>query len=301
MPDRNRELLPREEVLTYEEVSEIVSVFSEFGIRAVRLAGGEPLVRRGIEKLILQIKEIEGIEEVSITTNGFMLGFKAGILKKAGLDRVNISLDTLNPDKFAFITRTSIEAFYRVLEGIEKAKEEELNPVKINTVLIKGFNDSEIEDFVRFSIDYGVEVRFIELMPVGGEFFSGGNFVPVSYVRNLLEEKFGKLESVETVKMGPARSFRVADTGAVVGFISSISQHFCSECNRLRLTSDGKLRLCLMLDEEVDLKSVLRSAEYSRDLLREKIREALVRKKSVNGIKALESLGCSRKMFTIGG
>ena len=301
MPEGKREFLPREEILTYEEVSEVVSVFSEFGVRSVRLTGGEPLVRKGIEKLILQLKEIEGIKEVSITTNGFMLGSKAGILKKAGLDRVNISLDTLNPVKFAFITRTSEDTFYRVLEGVEKAKEEELNPVKINTVLIKGFNDSEVEDFVKFSIDYGVEVRFIELMPVGGEFFGRENFVPVSYLKNLLEKRFGRLEPVKTVKMGPARSFKVADTGAVVGFIPSISQHFCFECNRLRLTSDGKLRLCLMLDEEVDLKSVLRSTEYSRDLLREKIREALVKKKSVNGIEALESLGCSRKMFTIGG
>ena len=301
MPEGKKEFIPHPEILRYEEIAEIVKVFSEFGVTSVRLTGGEPLVRKGLESLIYQLKEIDGIREVSLTTNGFFLGEKAEELKEAGLNRVNVSLDTLDPEKFSYITKSDGGALYRVLRGIERAKEAGLNPVKLNTVLIKGFNDDEIEEFVRFSADFGVEVRFIELMPVGGQFFSRENFIPVSYVRELLEEKFGKLEPVKTVKMGPAKSFRVGDTGAVVGFIPSVSQHFCSECNRVRLTSDGKLRLCLMSDRELDLKSVLRSPVYSREALRRVVAGALLLKRSVDGIEALESLGCSRKMFTIGG
>ena len=301
MPEGKSEFIPHPEILRYEEIAEIVRVFSEFGVKSVRLTGGEPLVRKGVESLIYQLKEIDGIEEVSLTTNGFFLEEKSVSLKEAGLDRVNVSLDTLDPDKFSFITKADRSAFYRVLRGIEKAKELGLTPVKVNTVLVKGFNDSEVEDFVRFSADFGVEVRFIELMPVGGEFFSRENFIPVSQVKKQIEEHFGELLPVKTVKMGPAKSFRVGNTGAVVGFISSISEHFCSECNRVRLTSDGKLRLCLMSDGEVDLKSLLRSPGYNRELLRKTISGALLAKKNINGIEALESLGCSRKMFTIGG
>ena len=301
MPEGKKEFIPHSEILRYEEIAEIVRVFAEFGVRSVRLTGGEPLVRKGIESLIYQLKEIEGIEEVSLTTNGFFLEEKAEKLKEFGLDRVNVSVDTLNPEKFSFITRSGEGSLSKVLRGIEKAREVGLTPVKVNTVLIKGFNDSEVEDFVKFSADYGVEVRFIELMPVGGEFFSRENFIPASFVRELLEKKFGRLEPVKTVKMGPAKSFRVGNTGAVVGFIPSVSQHFCSECNRVRLTSDGKLRLCLMSDREIDLKSLLRAPGYSRELLRKTIAGALIAKRNVNGIEALESLGCSRKMFTIGG
>jgi len=301
MPEGKKEFIPHPEILRYEEISEIVRVFSLFGVTSVRLTGGEPLVRKGLESLIVQLNEIEGIKEISLTTNGFFLEEKAQTLKEAGLKRVNVSLDTLNPEKFSYITRASEDAFFKVLRGIEKAKEAGLTPVKINTVLVKGFNDLEIESFVKFSADFGVEVRFIELMPVGGQFFSRENFIPISLVRELLEEKFGELKPVKTVKMGPAKSFRVGNTGALVGFIPSISQHFCSECNRMRLTSDGKLRLCLMSDREVDLKSVLRSPGYSEEVLRKTIAGALLLKRNVNGIDALESLGCSRKMFTIGG
>ncbi len=301
MPEGKKEFIPHPEILRYEEIAEIVWVFSQFGVKSIRLTGGEPLVRKGLESLIYQLKEIDGIREVSLTTNGFFLGEKAEVLKEVGLNRVNVSLDTLNPEKFSYITKADEGALYRVLKGIEKAKETGLNPVKLNTVLIKGFNDNEIEEFVRFSADFGIEVRFIELMPVGGQFFSRENFIPISYVKEFLEEKFGRLEPVKTVKMGPAKSFRVGDTGAVVGFIPSVSQHFCSECNRVRLTSNGKLRLCLMSDREIDLKSVLRSPAYSRELLRKTIAGALLLKRNVDGIEALESLGCSRKMFTIGG
>ena len=301
MPEGNKEFIPHPKILRYEEIIEIIKAFTDFGVKSVRLTGGEPLVRKGIEDLISMISEIPGIEEISLTTNGFFLSEKVNRLKKAGLKRVNVSLDTLNPEKFTYLTRTNRSAFFRVLQGIEKAKEAGLYPVKVNTVLIKGFNDSEVEHFVKFSEEMEVEVRFIELMPVGGKFFSEEHFIPISEVKAIIEKSFGKLIPKKVKKMGPAKSFSVTGTGAVIGFIPSISEHFCSECNRVRLTSDGKLRLCLMSDREIDLKAILRSRSYTFEELKNEIGKALIAKLGIDGIEALEKLGCQRKMFTIGG
>ena len=300
LSDKNYQFLPRDEILRYEEIAEIVRVSKSIGITSVRLTGGEPLIRKGIENFIYQIREI-GIKDVSVTTNGYLLWEKAKTLKESGLKRVNISLDSLNPKKFAYITGKNERAFYKVLKGIEKALEIGLNPVKINVVLIKDFNDNEIDSFISFSENYGVEVRFIELMPVGNSPFSRSHFVPISHLKNLIEKRWGKLIPTQTLKKGPAKSYTVEGTKAVLGFIPSISEHFCSECNRIRLTPEGKLRLCLMRDEEVDLKCIIRSDSYSPDKLRRAILDAIEKKKRINGIEALERLGCERKMFSIGG
>jgi len=301
MPEGVKEFIPHPEILSYEEITQVVEVFSTFGVSSVRLTGGEPLVRKRVETLVYQLAEVDGIDDISITTNGFLLKEKARALKEAGLKRVNVSIDTLDPEKFSYITGAPRNALFRVIEGIEEAISVGLNPVKVNAVLIKGFNDGEIGEFLKFSRDYGVEVRFIELMPVGGEFFSHENFVPVSRIKRLIEERFGKLIPAKTFKKGPAKTFKVEGTGALVGFIPSVSEHFCGECNRVRLTSDGKLRLCLMSDREVDLKGVLRSPDFTPEKLEKVIRGALLIKGGIDGIEALESLGCSRKMFTIGG
>ncbi len=301
MPEGKKEFIPHSEILTYEEIREVTETFTEFGVRSVRLTGGEPLVRRGIESLIAKLKELNGIEEITLTTNGFFLKEKAKTLKESGLKRVNVSLDTLNPQKFAFITGTDEKTFFKVLEGIEEAMEVGLNPVKVNVVLIRGFNDGEIGEFLKFSEDYNVEVRFIELMPVGGELLSRENFIPVWEIRDFITKNWGELLPIKTKKMGPAKSFKVKGTKAKVGFIPSVSEHFCHECNRVRLTSEGKLRICLMSDREIDLKQVLRSRDYSREKLRKVIKGALLLKRNINGVEALESFGCSRKMFTIGG
>ena len=301
MPEGKKEFIPHSEILTYEEIREVTETFTEFGVRSVRLTGGEPLVRRGIESLIAKLKELNGIEEITLTTNGFFLKEKAKTLKESGLKRVNVSLDTLNPQKFAFITGTDEKTFFKVLEGIEEAMDVGLNPVKVNVVLIRGFNDGEIGEFLKFSEDYNVEVRFIELMPVGGELLSRENFIPVWEIRDFITKNWGELLPIKTKKMGPAKSFKVKGTKAKVGFIPSVSEHFCHECNRVRLTSEGKLRICLMSDREIDLKQVLRSRDYSREKLRKVIKGALLLKRNINGVEALESFGCSRKMFTIGG
>ncbi|MEO2068404.1 MAG: GTP 3',8-cyclase MoaA [Desulfurobacteriaceae bacterium] len=302
MPEGIKDFIPHHEILRYEEITEIVKVFTEFGVKAVRLTGGEPLIRKGLENLIAQLRELEEIEDISLTTNGFLLFEKAKILKANGLNRVNVSIDTLNPSKFAFITGTNDEkTLFKILKGIETAIENDLTPLKVNTVLIKGFNENEIEDFIKLSENFGIEVRFIELMPVGGKFFSKKNFIPVSHIREKIENLFGKLIPTKSRKNGPAKSFRIEGTNAKIGFIPSVSEHFCSSCNRLRLTSDGKLRLCLMNDKEIDLKKVIRSSNYRRNALRKVIAEAILEKTGINGIEALERLGCTRKMFTIGG
>jgi len=301
MPEGVKEFIPHPEILSYEEITQIVKAFSSFGVSSVRLTGGEPLVRKRVETLVRQLAEVEGIDDLSITTNGFFLKEKAKTLKEAGLKRVNVSIDTLDPEKFSYVTGAPKNALNRVIEGIEEALAVGLEPVKVNAVLIKGFNDGEVEKFLKFSEKYGVEVRFIELMPVGGKFFSHENFIPVSQIKRLIEERFGKLTPAKTFKKGPAKTFKVEGTSALVGFIPSVSEHFCGECNRVRLTSDGKLRLCLMSDSEVDLKGVLRAPDFTPKKLERVIRGALLAKKGINGIEALESLGCSRKMFTIGG
>jgi len=199
MPEGTKEFIPHSEILRYEEITEIVKVFTEFGIKSIRLTGGEPLVRKGIESLIVQLRELKKIEDISLTTNGFLLSEKAESLKESGLNRVNISIDTLDPSKFAFITGTNDEkALYKVLKGLESAVENGLTPVKVNTVLIKGFNDDEIENFIELSEKFKVEVRFIELMPVGGKFFSKENFIPVSSIKEKIEIMFGRLIPVKT-------------------------------------------------------------------------------------------------------
>jgi cyclic pyranopterin phosphate synthase len=300
-PKEASHLLPNRELLTYEEIAEIASVFKEFGVNSVRLTGGEPLVRRNVERLVGLLSKVVGIEEITITTNGLLLKEKGEALKKNGLKRVNVSLDTLDPKKFAFITGTKEENLQKVLEGIREAKRLKLTPVKINAVLMKRFNLEEVPDLVEFAAKEGVEVRFIEVMPVGGTFFSKEEFVPVKEALRLIEKRFGELEPVEVKKRGPAKSFFVKSLGATVGVIPSVSEHFCASCNRLRLTPEGKLRLCLMSDRELDLKSIIRGANYDREQLRRAVVQALIAKRSVNGVEALESLGCSRKMFSIGG
>jgi cyclic pyranopterin phosphate synthase len=299
-PRGRRRHIPHSEILRYEEIVKIAEAFKELGVDTVRVTGGEPLVRKEVEKLIESLSSL-GLKEVSLTTNGFLLQEKAKALKEAGLSRVNISIDSLNPEKFAQITGTGdTKALGKVIQGLEAAIEAGLTPVKVNTVLIRGFTDSELEDFVRFSEEYNVEVRFIELMPIGENTYAKEKFMPVSEVKEALESRFGKLTPVSVKKKGPASSFKVNGTGAVVGFIPSVSQHFCAYCNRMRLTSDGRLRMCLVVDEEVDLKKVIRP-NFSKVRLVESVLEAFRRKSGITGIHALKGVGCQESMTAIGG
>lgn len=268
-------LIPHDALLTYEEIHLIVKAAAELGISKIRVTGGEPLVRLGLPELIRMLAQIKGIDDISLTTNGILLSRYATELKSAGLRRVNVSLDTLKPEKFEFITRGS--KLGDVLEGIEVASSVGLTPVKLNMVVMAGINDDELLDFAAKTIDEGWHVRFIEFMPVVGEDAANLKSISASEMRERIE-KLGKLEPcLLEAGNGPAKYFRFPHAKGTVGFITPISEHFCFKCNRLRLTSDGKLRPCLMCEDEIDLRQPLRSGAASAEL--KKLIEKAVAKK----------------------
>lgn len=265
--------VPKEEILSFEEIIIIVQAFTELGINKVRLTGGEPLLRKDLPYLISELSQIKTIDDLSLTTNGTLLSNYASELKKSGLRRINISLDTLHPDRFLQITGE--DKLEQVLQGIELAKKIGLEPVKINMVVMKGINDDEVLDFARLSRDEGWHIRFIELMPFGNTL--PYHFISISKVKEKLEA-LGELKPCPpTTGSGPAKYFRFPHSKGTIGFISPVSEHFCFSCNRLRLTADGKLRLCLLDEIEIDLKGPLRSGS-SLEEIKEIIKEAISQK-----------------------
>lgn len=255
------------DLLTYAELAEIVYCFAELGIRKVRITGGEPLVRKDIPELIFRMREIPEIRELAMSTNGVFLKGQAERLKKAGLDRVNVSLDTLNRERFRVIA--GMDRLKEVLDGIDEALSCGLSPLKLNTVLMRGINDSEILDLVHFAVEKGIEIRFIELMPTNG-------FVPLDWAQSFLscdearrrvEDEF-QLSPAEAYLSSPARVFKVEGTAARVGFISPLSNIFCARCNRLRLKANGMLKTCLHGKEDLDLKKLLREGTPREELKR---------------------------------
>jgi len=283
MPAQGIGPLSHQDILSYEEIYTITRAAAELGISKVRITGGEPLVRSGLPQLIRMLKSIGTIDDISLTTNGVLLGGYASELKQAGLRRVNISLDTLMRDRFEKITCSDF-SLSEVLQGIETAKGVGLSPVKLNMVVMAGVNDDEIVDFASKTIDEDWHVRFIELMLFDGVSTKASQFVPVSQMRERLEV-LGKLEPITpSVGNGPAKYFRFPKAEGSIGFITPVSEHFCFHCNRLRLTADGKLRPCLMADDEVDLREPLRSGISSSDLKR-LIKEAATSKPLRHGLK----------------
>jgi GTP 3',8-cyclase len=276
MPAGGVYLLPHRDILTYEEIYTVAKAAAELGINKVRISGGEPLVRSSLTRLIRMLAQIDAIDDISLTTNGILLGRYAAELKSAGLRRVNVSLDTLRQDRFESITRCSYN-LGDVLEGIEVARSVGLNPVKINMVVMSGINDDEVLNFATKTINEEWHVRFIELMPFAAATTIAPQFVPVSDMRRRLKQ-LGELEPcLPGVGSGPARYFRFPQATGTIGFITPISEHFCFRCNRLRLTADGKLRPCLLAGEEIDLKHSLRSG-ISSDGLKQLIEEAVASK-----------------------
>jgi cyclic pyranopterin phosphate synthase len=265
MPEDGICQIAHNDILTYEEIYAIVSAAAELGIKKVRLTGGEPLVRLGLPELVRMIKRVEAIDDISLTTNGTLLGRHAIDLKKAGLGRVNVSLDSLRSERFKQITRSSYDVS-DVISGIGSARSAGLEPVKINMVVMAGINEDEVIDFARKTITEGWHVRFIEFMPTAGVVYQTGRFFPVREIRTLLRP-LGELELVlPSIGNGPASYFRFPGGSGTVGFISPVSEHFCFRCNRLRLTADGKLRPCLLSDYEVELKCPMRSDISSTQL-----------------------------------
>jgi len=273
MPPQGVRLSPRSEILHYEEIQAVAQAAAALDINKVRLTGGEPLVRSGLSHLVEILSQIEGIDDIALTTNGMLLRQYAAPLRQAGLRRVNVSLDTLKREKFHRITRH--DKLGDVLDGIKAAKEAGLDPVKVNMVVIRGINDDEVLDFARLTIEQEWHVRFIEPMPFGiGEDIS---FVPTGEIQERLLS-LGSLEPcLPSQGNGPAKYFRFEGTQGTVGFISPLSEHFCFNCNRLRLTVDGKLRPCLLSDEEIDLKIPLRRGA-SPDELKGLIQQAVAQK-----------------------
>ncbi len=294
MPEKGIDLLPHNEILTFEEIIKIVKASSKLGINKIRLTGGEPLVRLHISELVKEIKNIENIKEVSITTNGVFLKKYIDDLVQAGLDRVNISLDTLDKEKYAKVTRR--DKFNDVMQGIKLALENGLNPVKINVVVCKEINFSEIMNFVKLSEEYPLDIRFIELMPFG----EGMNLTRISNdeVLNVIK-KNRKLMPVSNIKgSGPAKYIKTNKGLGNIGFISPISHEFCNECNKIRLTAEGFLKLCLNWNTGVFLKEYLRSG-ISEDELQKIILEAVKKKPLKHGFTTTGMLNGS--MSKVGG
>ncbi len=262
MPPGGITHLPRSEVLRYEEIQAVAQAAASLGINKLRLTGGEPLVRAELTRLVQMLSRIDGIDDIALTTNGVLLRQCAASLREAGLRRVNVSLDTLKRERYRRYTRRDRLGY--VLDGIAAAKEAGLEPVKVNVVVMRGINDDEVLDFARLTIDEGWHVRFIELMP----FANGASlqFVPTKEIEERLRS-LGTLEPcLSSQGNGPAKYFRFPGVKGTVGFISPLSEHFCFNCNRLRLTADGKLRPCLLSDYEVDLKTTLRRGASPEEL-----------------------------------
>ena len=264
MPQEGITLMSHYDILSYEEIYTLVKVAAELGINRIRLTGGEPLVRAGLSELVRMIAGIDTIDDISLTTNGVLLAQYASDLKDAGLMRVNVSLDTLQPERFRQITRCG--DLEDTLKGIEVANEVGLTPVKINMVVMAGVNDDELSDFARKTIEDGWNVRFIEYMPVNGEDINVTRLVSVSDMKKRLDP-LGKMEPFKIEKgSGPAKYFRLPGANGTIGFITPVTEHFCYQCNRLRLTADGKLRLCLLREDEIDLREPLRSGASVQEL-----------------------------------
>jgi len=299
MPEEGIPLISHQDILTYEEMLRIVRVFASEGISKVRLTGGEPLVRKGIVDFISRLSQIEEIKDLSLTTNGLLLKDLADVLKHAGLKRVNISLDSLKRERFHQITRR--DDFERVWSGIEEALRVGLTPIKINMVAIRGVNDDEIEAFARLTLHLPVTVRYIEYMPSGnGEDWKKSDLLTTPQIKSRLE-KVGPLICITSDPWdGPAKRFRIEGAMGEIGLIGAVSSHFCEECNRIRLTPDGKIRTCLFSDDEIDVREILRNGGTDQDL-KDRLLVALRTKPERHHINSHQFKKCQRNMSAIGG
>ena len=300
MPAEGLKWLAREDILRFEEIHRLARLFVErYGVRTIRLTGGEPLVRVKIEELVAMINSIDPELDITMTTNGVLLRQKARLLKEAGLKRVNVSLDTLHLDRFQEIARR--EAFDRTMDGILAADEAGLSPIKLNMVVMKGHNDDEVVDFARLARERGYEVRFIEFMPLDADgIWSNDLVVPSRRIQEKIEDLF-PLVAINEDRPGPAVKYRFADgASGGVGFISSVSQAFCTSCNRIRLTAEGGLRTCLFSLQETPLRDLIRSGA-SDDTISRVIEKAVWLKEEGHLINKEGFVKPAKSMSQIGG
>lgn len=299
MPNRAFEFMPHKEILTYEEMLHIVRLCIQQGIRKVRLTGGEPLVRKGIIGFLKRLCHIKGLKEISLTTNGVLLKGLAADIRGCGISRVNVSLDSLRPERFSYITGR--DYFGQVWGGLEEAERVGFGPIKINVVVMKGINDDEILDFVDLALKRSYHVRFIEFMPIGRQSGWGTErFVSVDEIYGIIQSKWNLMPVRSSLYDGPAQRFRIEERQGEIGLIGALSNCFCSRCNRLRLTSEGHIRGCLFSDQEVDLKTPLRQGKGDNHIL-QLIEFAIKNKPKDHGLLEYGPQRCTREMYSIGG
>jgi cyclic pyranopterin phosphate synthase len=300
MPAEGLEWLPRDEVLTFEEISRLVSLLASMGVSEVRLTGGEPLVRRDLPKLVRMLARVPGVDDLSLTTNGVLLDRLARPLVDAGLRRINVSLDSLNHVRFAEITRR--DALDRVLAGLEEAERHpELRPIKVNCVAIKGFTESEVPALAELARRKPYVVRFIEFMPLDAdEAWREDEVLTGAEIRALIEDAHGPLIELPAKASSTARRFAFADGRGEIGFVNPVSEPFCSSCDRIRLTADGQLRTCLFSRREWDLKKPLREGASDEEL-ESLLRWAVAHKELKHRINEPGFVRASRSMSQIGG
>lgn len=302
MPLQGVQLRPRDEYLSYDEILKVIETGLTLGIDRIRITGGEPLVRPGLVEFIAKLKPM-GIKDISLSSNGLLFAPMARDLKAAGLDRVNFSLDTLRPDRFAQMTRLSGDP-QPVLEAVEAALDQGLEPVKLNAVIIRGWNDDELIDLARLSVDRPIHVRFIEVMPFSeGYTFTQEGLVSAAEMRERLMAEYEDLEPVRegVLGNGPARYWRIPGAKGTVGFISAVTECFCGGCNRIRLSADGLINPCLGHVNEVDLKPALRDESLPPDELRRVMADAILKKPREHNFDDTSSDFAERVMHGIGG
>lgn len=300
MSSEGAEPLPHGAILSYEEILRFVAVAAPLGIRKLRLTGGEPLVRKDVVRLVAMLVAVPGIQEVAMTTNGILLAQYAAALKAAGLQRLNISLDALSPERFRQATRR--DELPRVLEGIAAARQAGFDRIKLNTVAIRGLTEEEIVPLARFARQQDLELRFIEFMPLDDDrqwapecVLSGEDILKT------LAAAFGPLAPVASdTPHAPARQYRYADDGGRIGLVPAVNHPFCGDCNRLRLTADGKLRNCLFAAESWDVRALLRTGGSDQQIV-ELMRAALQAKKPARGSDDGQLAPADRPMYQIGG
>jgi cyclic pyranopterin phosphate synthase len=274
LPRAYREFETLQDWLTPEEVERVVAQFAALGVKHVRLTGGEPLVRKELPEIAERISALPGIDELSLSTNASRLAYHAAALYRAGVRRLNISLDSLNKARFERITGSQL---LPILNGIEAASAEGFSPIKINMVIMRGINDREVEAMVDYCLEFGLTLRFIETVPVGdGGRYANEHYIPLSEIENRLRKRHG-FSSAAIQGSGPARYFRIDDSELVVGFITPQSQHFCESCNRVRLSVTGDLHLCLGQENRLALRPMLRGGSSDAEI-QEAIRQAIARK-----------------------
>jgi cyclic pyranopterin phosphate synthase len=290
--------LPKPQILTFEELEHLVTLFAQEGVTKLRLTGGEPLVRRDLPVLAARLNQVKGIQDISLTTNGYYLKEHARALKSAGIQRLNISLDSLRPDRFEKITRNN--SFHRVLEGIQAAKTAGFDPIKINCVPIRGFNDDEILDFLEWGAAEKLQIRFIEFMPLDGDHnWKRENVLTEAEILERVS-RARPIQGHTPAKPAPAMLFEYSDGSGEFGVIPSVTRPFCADCSRIRLTADGKFRTCLFALQETDLLGPLRRGVSDQEII-DLIRDAVYHKWAGHKINDSDFEQPARAMYAIGG